>query len=192
MRRLMCLTALAASCALGAAEEKPFVAFVNVKGAVEAPVFAEAVTNFLPGVMQVRARLAEAMSVDVVGAMNPSRRDTSLPKAARLAVYFVKDPAFPPQLTAPGMFAVINVRNLEKGVDRKGFATRIRKMVLKGLAFACGFGANQDVGRCVMGAGSFETLAGIDGTSASYSPFVAFPMSDYLMERGLVPEEPAF
>jgi hypothetical protein len=59
-------------------------------------------------------------------------------------------------------------------------------MMLKGLAFACGFGANQDIGRCVMGAGSFDTLKGIDGTSASYSPFVAFPMMDFLSARNLL------
>lgn len=192
MKKMMLLAAIAASLAVNAVEEKPYIAFVNVNDAVEAQLFANAITNFLPGILQVRTKLATAKSVDVVGIMNPARRDQSLGKNARLAVYFVKDAAFPPQLTAPGMFAVINVRNLEKDADKAKFENRIHKMVLKGIAFACGFGANQDAGRCVMGVGSFESLAGIDGTSASYSPFVNFPMSDYLMERNLLDDEPAF
>ena len=74
--------------------------------------------------------------------------------------------------------------------DAEKFKTRIEKMMLKGLAFACGFGANQDSGRCVMGMGSFETLRGIDSTSTSYSPFCYFPLFDYLQARKLIIDEP--
>ena len=186
MNKLVFAATLALSLAVDAAEPQPTVAFVNVAGAVDSAIFADSVTNFLIGVMPVRTKIVNVDRLDVTTILSPRDKDSRLGKESRLAVYFVRDPAFPPQLTAPGMWAVINVRNLEKGADKAKFESRIRKMVLKGLAFSCGFGANQDVGRCVMGAGSFDTLAGIDGTSASYSPFVAFPMQDYLSARGLL------
>ena len=186
MNKLVFAATLALSLAAGAAEPQPTVAFVNVAGAVDSAIFTDSVTNFLIGVMPVRTKIVNVDRLDITTILSPRDKDPRLGKDPRLAVYFVKDPAFPPQLTAPGMWAVVNVRNLEKGADKAKFESRIHKMVLKGLAFACGFGANQDVGRCVMGAGSFDTLSGIDGTSASYSPFVAFPMQDYLSTRGLL------
>ena len=113
------------------------------------------------------------------------------PKGERqISVYFVDQQGFPPQLTCPGFFAVINMRGLKKDADQKTYERRVFKMVLKGLAFACGFGANQDSGRCVMGMGSFETLRGIDSTSTSYSPFCYFPLFDYLQARKLIIDEP--
>lgn len=193
MKRLVFAAALVAALALSAEEnkeEKNYVSFVNVAEAVEPTLFANSVTNFLLGVFPARVRLVSAESVDVVSIMNPQRHNEKLGKDTRLAVYFVKDPAFPPQLTAPGMWAIINVRNLEKGADKKRLTERIHRMVLKGLAFACGFGANQDRGRCVMGAGSFSSLEGIDGTSASYSPFVMFPMMDFMSAHGLIMDMP--
>ena len=190
MNKLVLVATLTLSLTLHAEEPKPAVAYVNVAGAVDPALFAKSVTNFLPGVMSVRTKIVNVDKVDVASIANPRNKDGRLGKESRLAVYFVKDPAFPPQLTAPGMWAIINVRNLEKDADKAKFEKRLQKMVLKGLAFSCGFGANQDVGRCVMGAGSFDTLSGIDSTSASYSPFVAFPMMDYLSARGLIAETP--
>lgn len=191
MKKLLAIAVLAAASVAAAAEEKPFVAFVNVGGAVKADLFASCATNFVPGVMPARIRTFGTEEVDVASIMNPATPDRRFGENAKLHVYFVSDKTFPPQLTAPGMWAVINVRNLDKEADAEKFKTRIEKMMLKGLAFACGFGANQDIGRCVMGAGSFSTLRGIDGTSASYSPFVAFPLMDFLSARNLI-EEPTF
>lgn len=191
MKRILAIAVIAAASAVAAAEDKPFVAFVNVGNAVKADLFASCATNFVPGVMPARIRPCAADKVDVVSIMNLATPDQRFGKNVALCVYFVSDAVYPPQLTAPGHWAIINVRNLEKDADAEKFKTRIQKMMLKGLAFACGFGANQDIGRCVMGAGSFETLRGIDGTSASYSPFVAFPLMDFLSARNLI-EEPTF
>ena len=184
------LAALATTCA-ALADDKPFIAFVNVAGAVDSGLFANCATNFVRGVMPARVKPLAADGVDVRQIMNPATPDARFGSGARLFVYFVSDRSYPPQLTAPGMWAIINVRNLEKDADAAKFRSRIEKMMLKGLAFACGFGANQDIGRCVMGAGSFSTLKGIDATSASYSPFVAFPLMDFLAARALI-EEPVF
>ena len=51
--------------------------------------------------------------VDVASIMNPATPDRRFGENAKLHVYFVSDKTFPPQLTAPGMWAVIIVRNLD-------------------------------------------------------------------------------
>ena len=185
---LVCVVLLFA----GVASAKNYIAFVNVGGAVGESEFSRAVTNDLMGVIYVDARIECAKGIDIPTLIGTASQ--GYPKGDRqLAVYFVDSPDFPPQVTVPGFFAIVNMRGLKKDADAKKYSSRVAKMVMKGLAFACGFGANQDIGRCVMSAGSFDTLKGIDATSASYSPFVYFPLSDYLQKRDLlaiIPEEP--
>ena len=125
MNKLVFAATLALSLAAGAAEPLPTVAFVNVAGAVDAAIFADSVTNFLIGVMPVRTKIVDVDRLDVTAILSPRDKDPRLGKESRLAVYFVRDPAFPPQLTAPGMWAVVNVRNLEKGADKAKFVSRI-------------------------------------------------------------------
>ena len=168
------------------AGDKPTVAFVNVGGAIDSAIFAKNANDYVRGIMPARIKICNAENVDILKIANPATPDDQFGKSTKLFVYFVNDGKLPPQLSAPGRWAIVNVRNLEKDADAVKFKSRIQKMMLKGLAFACGFGANQDIGRCVMGAGSFDTLKGIDGTSASYSPFVAFPMMDFLSARNLL------
>lgn len=185
MKKLMLVAALVAAVAVHADEPKPVVSFVNVAKALDGALLAQTVTNGVVGVIPVRTALASVDKVDLVQLADPAKSDTRLPKETALRVYFVSDKTLPPQLTSPGRWAIVNVRGLDKGADKAKYERRVLKLALKGLAFACGFGANQDVGRCVMSMGSFETLEGIDGTSASYSPFVAFPMMDLLSARQL-------
>ena len=182
MRKLVCASVLLAATAACAFDH---VGFVNVGGAVETVLFNEAVTNRILGSIQVATRAYAIDRIDVADVVAAAAK--GYPKGeCKISVYFVDDPAFPPQVVSPGFFAIINVRGLKTDADLKKYAKRIEKMVLKGLAFSCGFGANQDIGRCVMAAGSFETLKGIDSTSASYSPFCYFPLNDYLQKRGLL------
>lgn len=165
------------------------VGFVNVGGAVDRALLGDTVTNGLQNVVQIFTRIYEEPSINVADLVG--KASMGYPKGERqLCVYFVDTKDLPSQVTVPGFFAIINVRGLRKDADDKKYANRILKMALKGLAFACGFGANQDVGRCVMGAGSFDTLKGIDGTSATYSPFCYFPLNDYLLKRGVVDDTP--
>ena len=160
------------------------VAFVNVGGAIDDAVFGPIVSNKVRAVGMVNAEVEKAQAINVGELAN--RASKGYPKEARkIGVYFIDTTDLPPQLTCPGHFAVINVRGLRKDADEKTYKSRITKMALKGLAVACGFGANQDVGRCVMSMGSFDTLKGIDSTSESYSPFCFFPLSDYLQTRNL-------
>lgn len=182
---VLAVAALCASIVLA----RDHIGFVNVGGAIEETLFANTVTNEIDTVIQIYSSIEKEAKIDVAKLI--SEASLGYPKGERkIAVYFVDDPSYPPQITVPGFFAVINVRGLKKDADSKKYATRIKKMALKGLALSCGFGANQDIGRCVMAAGSFETLKGIDSTSASYSPFCYFPLFDYLQARKLLNDTP--
>lgn len=169
----------------GIVHAKDHVAFVNVGGALDTALLQKIVTNDLDCVITISSAVDCANKIDV-GALVTAAAKGYPTGERKISVYFVNDPAFPPQITVPGFFAVINVRGLDKDADAKKYSQRLLKMVLKGLALSCGFGANHDTGRCVMAAGSFDTLQGIDGTSASYSPFCYMPLSDYLRKRGLM------
>lgn len=188
MRKLVFALALTAAFAASA---KNHIAFVNVGGAIEEDLFARTVTNELGTVIRLNYALEKADAINIPDLIG--KASMGYPKSERqLAVYFVDSKDLSPSVICPSYFAIVNVRGLKKDADAKKYAMRVKKMVLKGLAFACGFGANQDVGRCVMGAGSFESLQGIDGTSASYSPFCYFPLQDYLNVRGLLDDRPPF
>ena len=169
-----------------ATTNKPYIAFVNVAGALEKKAFTRGIDEWVPGVMPARMKAIAVDSIDGASMLPVAARDSRLPGDARVTVYFVSNRDYPPFLSSPGRWAIVNVRGIDKDADAKLYERRVQKMLLKGLAFACGFGANSDRGRCVMAIGSFETLKGIDSTSASYSPFVAFPLMDYLSARGLM------
>lgn len=168
-----------------AAIAKNHIAFVNVDNAVDDQLFYSVViTNVaatsMANVVVDRAkmiRVEELVGLASKGYPNGERK---------ISIYFINTTALPPRIVCPGYFAVINVRGLNNDADAEKYRERIKKMGLKGLALACGFGANQDIGRCVMSVGSFDTLKGIDSTSASYSPFCFFPLQDYLQSRGLL------
>lgn len=184
MKYIIITTLLAAASIVYA---KDHVAFVNVGGAIDGVLLQQTVTKELDNVITISAVVDSTDSIDI-GSLVAKAAKGYPSDERKISVYFVNDPKFPPQIAVPGFFAVINVRGLDKGADVKTYARRIFKMVLKGLAFSCGFGANHDVGRCVMGAGSFDSIKGIDGTSASYSPFCYMPLSEYLRSRGLLVE----
>lgn len=181
--------ALVSQAAVAPATVTNKVAFVNVGGAVDDALFERTVTNDLLNVISVGTLVLREEKFDLAAAVGEAAK--GYPKGERqVSVYFVDQKGFPPQVTCPGFFSVINMRGLKKDADQKTYERRVFKMVLKGLAFACGFGANQDTGRCVMGMGSFETLKGIDSTSASYSPFCYFPLFDYLQARKMIVDLP--
>lgn len=161
------------------------VGFVNVGHALDERLFCLAVTNGPQLSLSIMTKLYRQDKLDISAAIAEAAKG---PYAGdrKIVVYYVNTPDFPPQITVPGRFAVVNVRGLNKDADEKLYWQRILKMTLKGVALACGFGANQDVGRCVMSAGSFDSLKGIDSTSASYSPFCYFPLMEYLRRLDVV------
>ena len=181
------LAGLLLSASVGLAADH--VGFVNVNKAIDPGLFADVISNSVTCSTDVSYRIDAVERIDVAALV--AKAAQGYPKDERkISVYFVNDASLPPQVVSPGFFAVINVRGLDKDADAAKFRTRLVKMGLKGLAFSCGFGANQDIGRCVMAAGSFETLKGIDGTSATYSPFCYFPLCEYLRARNLVAPPP--
>lgn len=182
------LAAPAAHCADAGQAAGNRVAFVNVAGALDGALFAGTVTNGVSQIVPLRLELAEEGSFDPAAAIAAAAKGHPASGGRILSVYFVDSADMPPLVAVPGFLAAVNVRGLSKGADAGLYGRRVLKMALKGLAFACGVGANQDAGRCVMGSGSFETLKGIDGTSATYSPFAYFPIADFLGPRGLLDE----
>lgn len=161
------------------------IAFVNVENAIDHSLLQRVVSNDVGSVIMINAVVDKSKMVNLDTLAGMASR--GYPKDSRkISIYFIDTTSLPPQITCPGFFAVINVRGLKKDADANTYENRIAKMALKGLAFACGFGANQDIGRCVMAMGSFDTLKGIDSTSTSYSPFCFFPLTDYLQSRNLI------
>ena len=166
------------------AQATNYVAFVNVGGAVADQVLAKCVTNDLKALVCVDARIEKTDAIRVSDLIATAAK--GYPRGDRqIAVYFVNSPDFPPQITVPHHLAIVNVRGLDKGADAKLHQKRIYKMTLKGLAFACGFGASMDR-KCVMGIDSFDNLKGIDETYDSYSPFCMMPLESYLNKRKLM------
>jgi hypothetical protein len=193
-RMILTLVALALTtggCATpfsGATNAPSSICFVNVAKACDPAVLREVIEQQMPNIISANYRLAE---VDTFGGMERfdlRKPDARFGKGAKLIVYVVADPSLPMIACVPGRWALVNVRGLAKGVeqDKAAYTRRVLKMMLKGLAFSVGVGANMDTGRCVMSQGSFETLKGIDGTSSSYSPFAAGPIMDILQEKGLL------
>lgn len=177
------MAVVSATCVYSA--EKPYVAFINVKQSVESNLFAKVVNKFVPTAMPVRTK-ALALPAIEVSDVAIGKRPQSVGAEAKILVFIINQKGLPNAITVPGQCSILNLAPFDLKSDPAKLEDRIQRLVLKGLAYACGFGANQDVGRCVMGAGSFDSVKGLDETSASYSPFVTFPMMDYLTERGLM------
>jgi hypothetical protein len=163
------------------------VCFVNVGKAVEEGQLQMLVEGFVPSVIGVNTRVGSSESFDLMSRANLRNKETRFGGDAKLFVYVVNDPDLPFLFSVPGYWSVVNIRGLDRDIagDKEKFQQRLQKVLLKGLGFAAGIGANSDVGRCVMAMGSFETLKGIDSTSASYSPYAAFPMMDIFSAKGL-------
>lgn len=104
------------------------------------------------------------------------------PKAS-LAVFIENKPDGPAFLNAPGAWSMVNVRSVTKGSpDAQTLKDRYAKMLLKGLAYACGGGASLD-NNCSLFYGSFS-LEGLDATGIRISPMSYFPMIETLRAIG--------
>jgi hypothetical protein len=174
-----------------AAVTQPHVCFVNVGRALDGELLWQVAEQRVPGVMPVMIRTAAADRFGAMERLDLRQPDSRFGPEAKLIIYVVNDPALPFLLAVPGHWSLVNVRGLDKGLegDAEKYSLRLHKVMLKGLAYAAGVGANGDVGRCVMAQGSFDTLAGIDGTSNTYSPFAAFPLMDILSAKGVLKTE---
>jgi len=158
------------------------VLFVNFDKALDEALFREAVAA-VSLVLPVNLAVAEAKGFDGVNLFDKGGTDTRFSGQAKLVVYVANKPDVLSFLSAPGRWALINVSGLGRdNPDPERYRRRLRQMMLKGLAHACGIGATGDH-RCVMYHKSF-TLEGLDKTSVSYSPFAGGTLQDSLLEIG--------
>lgn len=86
-------------------------------------------------------------------------------------------------LNAPGSWSMVNLRGIDRGApSAQLLRDRRAKMLLKGLAYACGSGASMEP-KCSLYCGSF-TLEGMDKTGVQISPMSYFPMLEVLSAIG--------
>lgn len=165
------------------AAERPHVLFLNVAKAVNDELFREAVAA---------VSLVVQVNLEATSIPGPLEREALWERGytakrygdkAKLIVYVKNDPKEVSFINAPGNWAVVNLSGLDRDKpDTERYRRRLRQMMLKGLAHACGVGATGD-SHCVMYNNSF-TLEGMDKTSVSYSPFAGAPVQDTLLAIG--------
>lgn len=159
------------------------VVFVNVGAAVPREVFEAAARGACQQLnVRVKTRAAAApRAAELTGL--PEKMAAQLQPDAVLSVFVLNDERACGFLSAPGSWAMVNVRSLKQDNPAPDvYARRVTKLLMKGLAHAAGVGATMEP-RCVMFVGSFS-LAGIDATSASYGPNAFFPLSETLRRLG--------
>lgn len=175
------------------ARRAPHICFVNIANAVEEKAFRQAVAT-VSTVLPLNVAVAKADAVPGGSLLEAEKPDLRFGKEAKLLVYVVSTPKLVKYASVPQQWALVNVYGLESGLasnQANRVETRLTKMMLKGVGFAAGIGANMDATRCVMGAGSFRSWEGVDQTSASFSPFAGIPMMDVLTALGVVLTGPA-
>jgi len=165
--------------------KKPHVLFVNANKALDEKLFSEAVAA-IPLTMSINLAVNQVENFESVSLLKNASKQISSNAQTRLVVYVINNPEMVSILSAPRHWAVINIAGFEKKIpsnDSERYRRRLRQLMLKGLAFACGVGATLDNGRCVMAADSFSVDT-IDNTSVTYSPYASLPMQDILAEIG--------
>ncbi len=164
-------------------DAKPHVLLVNVGGALPEGVLKEA-RAAAQQQLRFNMRLGALERLDLAALV--SRWDAfqqAFGTNACVTVFVTGDPQAPAFLSRPGVWSLVNVRALRHGEPTEAvYQQRATMMVLKGLAHVAGVGATHDA-RCVMYYKSFS-MAGIDDTSASYSPFAYFALSETLRAIG--------
>jgi len=168
--------------------ESPHVLFVNVNGAVSAAELKGAVTNIVYEA-PVHLAYASVPRMDYGKLLQKNPENPCLDRSAKLVVYVVNDPQTVSFVSVPKEWALVNVAGFETNNPLLN-SVRLKKLMLKGFALACGAGGNHDSTRCVMAVDSFSP-ATIDSTGISYSPFASAPVQTTLDSfAGIYLDEP--
>ena len=122
---------------------------------------------------------------------NPALLAERFGAKAKIVVFVEKNEVGPSFLNVPGAWSVVNMRGLDRdNPDPAKYEERAAKMILKGMAHACGSGATE-APVCVMYWDSFS-LQGLDKVKTVISPTAYFPMLSTLKALGgqdiLVPQ----
>lgn len=106
----------------------------------------------------------------------------TFPKAVA-TVFVVDDAKGPAELAAPGKWSRVSVAALkDDSPDAQTLRDRYAKMVLRGMARACGSGTTIEP-VCALFYGA-NTLKGLDKTNVTISPMAYFPMVEVLRAVG--------
>ena len=168
---------------LPASKDKNHILIVNVNNAMPAETFGTVVTYALSRI-NVNAwtnTLDKSIVMDLI--QRPACLKEKLGSHATVAVFIEKNAEGPSFLNAPGHWAMVNMRGLDRdNPDPQKLRDRYAKMVLKGIGHACGAGASvEDL--CALNYDSY-TLEGMDKTDIRLSAMAYFPMLSTLRALG--------
>ena len=165
------------------ATNRNYVVVVNVGGALPDEAFAQAVER-AASVIAVNV-WTSSIPASVVSDLISGATDVNVlfGDKAKVAVFVERREKGPSFLNYPAHWGMVNMSGLDKGASgAETLAMRQAKMVLKGIAYACGGGATMEK-VCAMNARSL-TLAEMDKTLLVLSPMSYFPMLEALRAVG--------
>jgi len=162
----------------------PHIVLVNVDDAIPADIWSLATTYAVSRLQinvwtnslktSVLPKLIENPAFTPIAMCNPN---------SRIGVYFERREGGCDIIDSPANWAVINVAPYLKGVtDPQVIRDRYAKLVLKGIAKACG-GGNTLESFCAMFYGA-QTPEGMDRTNIAIAPMCYFPMLETLRAIG--------
>ena len=165
------------------AATKNHILVTNVGGAIPQRDWSDVVT-YAVSRLQLNVWTNTAASFDPHPYVDePDLGQKAFGEKSKVCVFLVDSPKLPRLVGAPGFWCAANVRGLlNDKPDRQTERDRYAKLILKGLAYACGGGATIER-KCSLFYGSF-TPAGMDKTSIMVSPMTYFPMLEILRAIG--------
>ena len=166
------------------AASRNHVLVVNVGGAVSPedwPLVVNYAASRIP--ISIWTNSLPASPVQDLLAGRTSLKDATGDGRAVVAVFVERMPSGASVLSVPCSFSRVDVAWLESGSPSRGLLRdRQAKMILKGIAGACGAGATIEP-MCSLFYAS-RTLAGMDRTNITISPMAYFPMVEVLRALG--------
>lgn len=166
------------------AATRPHIVLVNVNHAIPDDIWPLA-TTYAVSRLQINV-WTNQLPASVLDKLVTAPRYT--PKAvgntnSLIGVYFESRDTGCPILAAPADWSVVNVKPYLAGAtDRQQILDRYAKLVMKGLATACGSGNSLEP-FCSMFYGA-QTPAGMDKTNVGLAPMCYFPMLETLRAVG--------
>ncbi len=162
---------------------KPHVLFVNVGGALSDADFAD-VSEYAASRVQINIwtnSISASMVRDLID--DPAALTNHFGPNCCTAVFIEHNEKGYSFLNAQGNWSMVNLRGIDRDAPSAPvLRDRRAKMLLKGLAYACGGGSSLEA-KCSLFYGSF-TLEGMDKTGVQISPTSYFPMLETLRAIG--------
>ena len=166
-----------------AAANKNHILVSNVGGAIPTDLWGTVVT-YAVSRLQLNVWTNSTDKIDVAAyALDPTKGMKDFGPKSKVCVFFVNDPKLAIFTGAPGCWCAVNLCNIAKDKpEPQTLKDRYAKMILKGLAYACGSGASLEP-KCSLFYRSI-TLEGMDETGIQVSPPTYFPMLEILKAVG--------